>query len=433
MQSRRLAGSLVAVTAIGASLFLFSSHAVRSSDHQDSPTVVARPGADITDVYVFPSPSNPKNVELVMDVVPLIPAGLSKHYSFDPGVLYQFKIAHGPVGSAHQEDMVLQMKASGTGPNQKLTLYGTSEPNTDVGPRNTTFDQIGTFDFNKPGGTYLAGGIKAFAGPRADPFFFDLFQFFKILPDRDYANKRTGDQLGTATPTFNGYAPGSTSSGVKGKGYACSTAPSTNALTQINGGFDVLSIVLEVPRAKLPRYGSSLIHVWATTSIPTSQKRDGKVVYQQIEQLSRPAVKELFETFNDHSLTNVQSPYFDGYLHRSIAYFMSNVAGRSPAISNTVASVLWPNEIIADVSQPGPAAYLGTETGGATGGKFGGRGLTDDVIDTSLGVVFGNTIPALGLAPDDGKENDCLTSEHVKSGQGGHQTQSIYPYVTSPH
>jgi hypothetical protein len=423
MQSRRLAGSLIAITAIGASMFLFSSHVVRSSDHQDSPTVVARPGADITDVYLFPSPSNPKNVEMVMDVVPLIPAGLSRHYSFDPGVLYQFKIAHGPVGSAHQEDMVLQMMAQGTGPNQKLTLYGTDEPNTDVGPRNTVFSRIGSFGFNRPGGTYLPGGIKAFAGPRADPFFFDLFQFFKILPDRDYANKRTGDQLGTAMPTFNGYAPGSTSSGKKGSGYACSTAPSTNALTQINGGFDVLSIVVEVPRAKLPRYGSPIIHLWATTSIPTKQKRDGKVLYQQIEQLSRPAVKELFETFDDHSLTNVQSPYFDGYLHRSIAYFMSNVAGRSPAISNTVTSVLWPNEIIADVSQPGRA----------TGGKFGGRGLTDDVIDTSLGVVFGNTISALGLAPDDGKENNCLTDEHVSSGQGGRQTQSTFPYVTTPH
>jgi hypothetical protein len=55
------------------------------------------------------------------------------------------------------------------------------------------------------------------------------------------------------------------------------------------------------------------------------------------------------------------------------------------------------------------------------------------VIDTSLGVVFGNTISALGLAPDDGKENNCLTDEHVSSGQGGRQTQSTFPYVTTPH
>ena len=430
MQSSKLVGSLMAITALGASIFLFSSHPVRSSDHQDSPAVVARPGADITDVYLFPSPANPKAVDLVMDVVPLIPAGLSADYSFDPSVLYQFKIAHGPVGSAHQEDYIIQMKPNGVGRNQTLSFYATANAKI-FGTKNILTTPLGTIHYNRV--SEFAGGLKAFGGPRSDPFFFDLFQFFKILPDRDFKNPRTGDKLGTAMPTFNGYPKGSTSSGKPGVGYACSTAPSTNALTQIGGGFNVISLVVEVPRAALPRYNSPLVHLWATTSVPTRERFDHEVVYQQIEQLSRPAVKELFETFSDHALTNSASPFFDGYLHSSIAYFMSHVAGRSPAISNTVTSVLWPNELIADVSQPGKAAYLGVETGGATGSKFGGRGLTDDVIDTSLGVVFGNTIPALGLTPDDGKENYCLTNEHVASGQGGRQTQASFPYLATPH
>ncbi len=112
---------------------------------------------------------------------------------------------------------------------------------------------------------------------------------------------------------------------------------------------------------------------------------------------------------------------------------MSTVAGRSPAISNVVTSVLYPNELAADISQPGKAAYLGVETAGATGSKFGGRGLTDDVIDLSLGLVFGNTIPALGLTADDQKENACLITEHVASGQGGNQTQKNFPYIAAPH
>jgi hypothetical protein len=95
--------------------------------------------------------------------------------------------------------------------------------------------------------------------------------------------------------------------------------------------------------------------------------------------------------------------------------------------------VLYPNELTADLSQSGAASYLGVETGGATGGLFGGRGLTDDVIDISLGAVFGNTIPAITGVPDDGKENGCLTNEHVTSGQGGTQTQSSYPYLAQPH
>ena len=54
----------------------------------------------------------------------------------------------------------------------------------------------------------------------------------------------------------------------------------------------------------------------------------------------------------------------------------------------------------ADLSQnTTKAAYLGVETAGATGSAFGGRALTDDVVDIDLGVIFGSTIPSLGLAP----------------------------------
>jgi len=153
----------------------------------------------------------------------------------------------------------------------------------------------------------------------------------------------------------------------------------------------------------------------------------------QQELLSRPAVKELFEKFNQHQYTNQTSPYADTTIKAAIYNFSNKVVGRSETISRVLQSILYPNELAADLSQSGPAAYLGVETGGATGGKFGGRGLTDDVIDISLGAVFGNTIPALTGVPDDGKENNCLTDEHVTSGQGGTQTQSTYPYLAPPH
>jgi hypothetical protein len=251
------------------------------------------------------------------------------------------------------------------------------------------------------------------------------------LPDRDYANPRTGDTLGTSMPTFNGFAA-NTLSGPGG--YACSTAPATNALTQINGGFNVVSVVVEFPKALFwDGRGSPLLHVWATTSTRLRTTHNGDTEYSQIELLSRPAVKELFEVFANHAVTNVRDPYADPTLEDSIKGFMTNVAGRSPAIANVVTSVLYPNELAVDVSQAGPAAYLGVETGGATGSRFGGRGLTDDVIDTSLGVVFGGTIPALGLAADDHHENTCLSNEHVASGQGGVQTQSTFPYLATPH
>jgi len=414
-------------------VFLYAAHPARGSDHQDSIAVVHRPGADITDVYMFPSPANANNVDLVMNVHPLIPAGMGGQYQLDPGVLYQFKLAHGPLGAKTPEDTVLQVVASGTGSTQTVTLYGPVKPKVTGTQSVITGRPQGTFAFNNPAGTTLNNGVIAFAGPRADPFFFDLFQFFTILPDRNYSNPRTGNMLGSSTPTFNGYAPSSTS-GPNGSGYACSTAASVNALTQINGGFNVVSIVLEVPRTMLLRRGESTItHMWATTSLPAGEKIDGRQTFSQIELLSRPAVKELFEKFRQHEDTNTASPYADPTIDKAIYGFSHDVVGRSAKISSILQSILYPNELAADLSQSGPAAYLGVETGGATGGTFGGRGLTDDVVDISLGAVFGNTIPALTGLPDDGKENGCLTDEHVTSGQGGMQTQSDYPYLAPPH
>src|SRR5579863_8843671 len=178
--------TMAAVFLLAFSVSLYSVRAARGSDHQDSPTVVANPLADITDVFAFPDPHDASRVALVMDVRPLIPAGMYGGIGLDPNVLYQFKIANAGVGSnSFQENTVLQFTANTTGSSQKVTLYGPADPN-EVGTSNTTVAKTGTFDFDKV--TSLKHGIKVFVGPRRDPFFFDLAQFFKIVPDRNYLN-----------------------------------------------------------------------------------------------------------------------------------------------------------------------------------------------------------------------------------------------------
>jgi len=266
MKLTRILGTAGAIAALAATAVLYGTHDARSSDHQDSPTVVSRPRADITDVFVFPSPTNPANVVLAMDVDPLLTPSVTPSEVFDPSVMYQFKLVHGAMGTTAPEDTVVQVLATGSDSAQTLTVFGPAKPNI-TGTNSTVVGQAGTFPFNAPAGTTLPNGIVAFAGPRADPFFFDLFQFFSFLPDRNYKNPRTGDQLATATPTFNGFAAGQTS-GPNGSGYACGTSPSSNALTQAAPpGFNVLSIVLEIPKALLlPSGANPLVHVWATTS-----------------------------------------------------------------------------------------------------------------------------------------------------------------------
>jgi len=438
MPFRRLLGSVVALGALTAAVFLYAAHPVRSSDHQDAPAQIANPLSDITDVYVFPDTLNTNNVILAMDVDPLLtPGSKTSSAALDPNLLYEFKISHSNtiLGNTAPEDTVVQVQATGSGPTQSISVYGPTAPQI-TGNRSLLESSafVGSVPFNTLPAGQLSNGSFAFVGPRADPFFFDLFQFFKILPDRNYSNMRSGDKLGTPMPTFNGYKKRDKAGKYWGN-YACSTAPSQNALTQAAPpGFNVVTVLVSVPRSVLaPASGSQIVHVWADVGTPHG-KMNGQTLYRQEERLARPAVKEVFEHFNQHRDSNSVAPYNDMVQANSIPTFNAKVSHRSTAIAGVFSAVLIPDEMIADLSQMGvPAAYLGVETGGATGSKFGGRGLTDDVVDISLGIIFGNTVSALGLAQDDMHENGCLNNEHVSSGQGGMQTQSMFPFFANPH
>lgn len=156
---------------------------------------------------------------------------------------------------------------------------------------------------------------------------------------------------------------------------------------------------------------------------PTSQ-----TVYKQIELLSRPAVKEAFELFEDHNKTNRSEPYDDPLIQSQIKSF--TLAFRSKQNAETLQAILYPNVMKVDLSQDTTkAAYLGVETGGATGSKYGGRALSDDIIGISLNAIFGNTLSALGLIPDDHKEAPCLALDNVAYDKSNTKT---FPYIQAP-
>jgi hypothetical protein len=294
MNYRRILGALT-VIAVAVAVFLYTGHSATSSDHQDTYNLATRANtsADITDVFIFPSPSNPNDIVLAMDVSPLIPKGMGATFFFDPTVMWQFKVAH---GGTQPEDQVIQFGVTGTGASQIITMYGPGAPH-EVGTANTFIAPAGSFQYNVA--TQLNNGVKVFAGPRADPFYIDLFALFSFLGDRNYATHTSqtdpgpetqgplynGDSVGApgalapaydktanpAQPTFNGFAAGTTAGAGSALGnYACSANPATNTLAQIGGGFDVLSFVVEVPKTMLTSgFTSSNIHVWATANSST--------------------------------------------------------------------------------------------------------------------------------------------------------------------
>ena len=300
MNLKKILGTVTAAIAITTAAVLYTTHPVKSSDHQDTYNLANAVGhnttADITDVFVFPSPTNPNNVVFAMDVAPLIPAGMGTSVNFDPTLMWQFKISHQDSGV---EDQVIQFGATGTGSSQTITMYGPSKPN-EVGTSNTFVAPSGTFGYNVPSTTLNAGSnqYQVFAGPRSDPFKFDLFAFFSFLGDRDFqthtsqndagpgtpynadntglaAQVSTPQEKAQAAPSFAGFQSGSMSGSTAALGnYACDTGPASNALTDLNGGFNVLSFVVEVPKSVI--YGgnsgftASKIHVWATASSSTT-------------------------------------------------------------------------------------------------------------------------------------------------------------------
>jgi hypothetical protein len=227
-----LAASAVAATTAGV---------VLASDHQDTPEVELHPRLDINDVYAFPGAYPDRLVLAVTTSSPLTPAG-SVGATFDPGQLYQIKIDN--TGDA-VEDLVLQFTFDAAGPGQQVTLLGPAAPER-TGRQGSLLSVSPAV--SGPINTVLgsSSGIQLFAGLREDPFFIDLEQFFRIIPDR-------GPVQGPLSKI--GPKPEATSF----------RNPGIDFLTGINA----LALVVELPESMIippDADANTRIGIWATTS-----------------------------------------------------------------------------------------------------------------------------------------------------------------------
>src|SRR6478609_1548464 len=175
-RSRRGLALLAALGVIGVA----GVRAARASDHQDNPLVELNPAMDMSDFYAFPGAAADRIV-MVLNSRPLLTPAQTPSASFDPNILYQFKIDN--TGDA-KEDRVIQVTFKGTGPSQTVEVRGPMVPPVTGAMMNTVADVAPavTGAVNQTLGT--ASGMQVFAGAREDPFFIDLEQFLRILPDR---------------------------------------------------------------------------------------------------------------------------------------------------------------------------------------------------------------------------------------------------------
>jgi hypothetical protein len=202
---------------------ILTSGIIMAADHIDSPAVTNQ-ATDITDVYVFRA-ADPNNLVFVANTQGLLAPSATGTAKFDANTLIEFNIDR---DNDNIEDIVLQAKADGNG---NMIVYGPVAP-AEKGKRSKIEgDAVAQVAITAYGASPQIGmsgnGIKVFAGPRDDPFFFDLNRYKMII---------AGTAAGFNNPGNDTFA-----------------------------GTNVMSIVIEIPKSLLGTVTGGKINVWLET------------------------------------------------------------------------------------------------------------------------------------------------------------------------
>jgi hypothetical protein len=344
-----------------------------AADHLDAPGLTPPGGdvkTDITDVYAF---RRGAKTVLVMNVNGLTEAGKQATFaSAAPSVRqtrrvwYRFHIDND--GDA-EPDVKIRIRFGR--PNANRVQAMTVRRNGKVLLTGQT-SRFGRIDDNEH------RGVKAYAGMRDDPFFFDLNGFINILSTE----------------------PGKSFIGCSG------SRPDAFA------GTNVGAIVLELPSRMLTRRGSSQIGVWASTT------RGGA----QIDRMGRPAIATVFIPNNPFETSdsepsqknfyNASRPVDDQMRFRGevvdtlrVLHSLNDGSGDNPADDEAkvqaLANILLPDILTYDTA--------------SSAGFLNGRQLADDVIDAELALVTEGAVTT-----------DCVAANDK-------QFRARFPYLAGPH
>lgn len=419
------------------------------ASHREAPITALDQKADITDWYAFVSPEHPDRVVMILNVDPFLePSNGPNYFPFDPGILYEMKVDNdnngieditfrfrfkteirlpgvftGFVGNLATIPPITALDGNGSkGLSLRQTYTVTMVPEhgrqvdltedrklfavpANVGPRTMP-------DYNalREQGIYdLGHGIRVFAGTVADPFFIDLGAAFDSLNFRKTAGAGVLSPAADADSHHN-FAP--------------------NALA----GFDVNSIVLEVPITMLTRdkklHGAAdklaVIGTYGATSRRKMLMRDrddsdddadedGDRRFTQVQRMGNPLINELLIGTGSKDRFSMADPKDDKqfaafFLNPLLAGIFGSVGipvpaapridllplvqymapicpGCGPKDAGPIADLLRLNTGI----PPTPAdkqLRLGF-LGGDTAGYPNGRRLVDDVVDISARAVAG--------------------------------------------
>ena len=390
MSSRKLAafGTAVVALTIGVAPIL-----TNAADHLDAPALGGATAngqiaphsehgdRDINDVYVFRAPDNANRTVIAMTVNPAINLFGG---NFGTNVRYIFNVDKNGDNKADLAYVArfgrVDRDSSKTKPEQDYRIVKYTGSNARSFERGTTV----AWGESNGGNAKTRYSLRAWAGVRSDPFFFDLTGF-----------------IGTTTKLRTGTAVGGDALG--------------NNPTDFFANLNTNAIVLSIPSSQLP----DTIGVWATTQY----RSDGR--WRAGDQMGRPAINTVFNPVADKDLFNRTAPSrqataYDGKFRKNVIeglkFFSSldSEGAYSNAQAAALAGVLIPDVLVYSRSSKLPA-------------PLNGRALADDVIDVELNVTTGGD--PLGLFSDR-DANGAVPSDGV----GPHTDYlSSFPYLGKPH
>lgn len=351
------AATLVATLGTG-SLF------VSAADHLDAPTVKTDARIDVTDIYAFKSAGG---TTLVMNVNPLTSPADTRSARFRGETLYEFKIdTNGDAWAdiAYRVRFYNARRAANGAIIQDYVIKRAT--GADARANRWNGRVVDTGRTSAYGGatriSSISGGGKSFAGPRDDPFFFDLPGFV------EFKKQLVG---------------GSTDLGVLLGGF---TGADTFAGTNIS------TIAIEVPNSKLGGTGKT-IGVWAAVSRKLSLGN-----YEQVERMGRPAINTVFNnTGAEKEAANRLRPSDDR------AFDMDNVVGVLEAIDNVLEVNGAPSYTAAQIDGIAKVLLPDTLTVklGDPAGFLNGRRPADDVIDAEFSLLTNGAVTSDGVDGND--------------------------------
>jgi len=454
------------------------------SSHREAPEIAKDPVADSTDLYAFVSPDKPGTVTLIANYIPLeAPAGGPNFYEFGDDVRYEIHVDNDGDGHA---DVTYRFHFHTRLRNPDTFLYNTGPIESLDSPNwnRRQFYSVDRIDHNgnaKNLGTNLAcppcnigplstrryhqlasaavhnlpGGIKVFAGQRAEGFYVDLGAIF------DLGNLRPFEQL------HNQF----------GMHVFTKAAPGVNDTNQ----FNVHSLAIQVPTSGLVRPGAkgesdprSVIGVWTTASRQRASVWDadtGSSVrsgpFRQVSRLGNPLINEVIIGMGDKDKWNTLPPAHDKqFAHYyakpglaaalpvlypgvfpNLAKLVSSgkaradleailltgiPAGIIPGFQNSTGSVLADMLRLNTAIKPSAKPSILGLLGGDLAGFPNGRRVFDDIVTVELRAVAGLTFALVDktFTPDKaaGAVTDGLGPSSVKA-----PYLTKFPYLGVPY